>query len=89
MAFLRRFSILLVVAATAVLVAASVASADKPARGCTQNYTLTPVDQSNPTQVATDKNGDQLICSRPVPAGTGNGTSQTPNLVDNTTNYSG
>jgi hypothetical protein len=89
MAFLRRFSILLVVAATAVMVAANVASADKPIRGCTQNYVLTAVNPSSSAQVATDRNGDGWLCSRLVPSGGGNGSGQPPNIVDNTSNYSG
>ena len=87
---LRRLLILAVVAAITVAVAASVASADKPVRGCTQNYTLTSIDNTDPVQVSVDKNGDGNICVRPLPAGNGSGApDKAPNKVDNTTNYGG
>jgi hypothetical protein len=80
---------LCVVAAIAVGVAASVASANKPVRGCTQNYSLDPVDANDPVQVFIDKNVDGFICNRSLPVGNGNGSDRGPNGVDNTTNYSG
>jgi len=87
---LRRVLILALVAAITVGVVASVASADKPVRGCTQNYTLTPIDPTDPIQVSVDKNVDGNICVRPLPAGNGIGApDKAPNKVDNTTNYTG
>jgi hypothetical protein len=88
-AFLGRLVMLCVVGAIAVGVAASVAGAAKPARGCTQNYTLDPVNTSDPVQVSIDKNGDGLICNKSVPVGNGNGVDKTTNGVDNTSNASG
>ena len=88
--FVGRLIMLCVVAAIAVGVAASVASANKPVRGCTQNYTLTPVDQTDPIQVSVDKNVDGNICVRTVPVGNGTPSNDRgPNQVDNTTNYTG
>jgi len=87
---LRRLVVLCVLAAITVGVTASIASADKPVRGCTQNYTLTPVDQTDPIQVSVDKNVDGNICVRTVPVGNGTPTNDRgPNQVDNTTNYTG
>ena len=87
---LRRLIVLAVVAAIPVGVAAGTASADKPVRGCTQNYTLIPVDQSDPVQVAVDKNVDQQICVKDTPVGGGTGTGNSGfNWVDNTSNSQG
>ena len=87
---LRRLVILAVLAAMTIAVAAGTASADKPIRGCTQNYTLTPINPLDPIQVAVDKNGDQQICVRDTPVGGGTGTGNSgSNEVDNTTNSQG
>jgi hypothetical protein len=87
---LRRLVVLCILAAITVGVTASIASADKPVRGCTQNYTLTPVDQTDPIQVSVDKNVDGNICVRTVPVGNGTPPNDRgPNFVDNTTNYTG
>ena len=80
----RRLIMLCVVAAIAVGIAASVASANKPTRGCTKYYTLTPATTAN--DLAADKNGDTLICLSQVE--TGNGSDGHDNVVDNTTNSS-
>jgi len=58
---LRRLVVLGVVALIAVGVAASVASADKPANGCSTNYALTPVDPGNIAMVHQDHNGDGWV----------------------------
>jgi hypothetical protein len=87
---LRRLIVLAVVAAIPVGVAAGTASADKPIRGCTQNYTLAPINPSDPIDVAVDKNGDQQVCVRDTPVGGGTGTGNSgSNEVDNTTNSQG
>jgi hypothetical protein len=87
---LRRLVILAVLAAITVAVAAGTASADKPIRGCPQNYALIPVDQSDPVQVAVNKNGDQQICVKDTPVGDGTGTGNSgSNWVDNTSNSQG
>jgi hypothetical protein len=83
----RRLIMLCVVAAIAVGVAASVAGAKKPARGCTKWYTLTPVDVNDPIQVLTDKNGDEQICVGESQRG--NGAQHEDNYVDNTSNSQG
>jgi hypothetical protein len=81
----RRLIMLCVVAAIAVGIAASVASANKPIRGCTKNYgTPTPATTAN--DMAADKNGDGLVCFSQV--ATGNGSDGHLNVVDNTTNSS-
>jgi len=80
--FIGRLIMLCVVAAIAVGVAASVAGATKPARGCTKWYTLPPATTAN--DFAADKNGDGVICVNQV--ATGNGSDGHLNVVDNTTN---
>ena len=87
--FVGRLFMLCVVAAIAVGVAASVASANKPVRGCPQNFTLDPVNTGDPIQVFIDRNGDGFICNKSVPVGNGNGVDKTTNGVDNTSNASG
>jgi len=87
---LRRLILLCVLAAITVGVTASIANADKPKRGCTQNYAPAAVDQNDPIEVFVDRNGDGTICVRTVPVGNGTPTNDRgPNQVDNTTNYTG
>lgn len=83
--FVARLIMLCVVAAIAVGVAATVASANKPVRGCTKFYG-TPTPASTPEDHAADKNGDGLVCLSQV--ATGNGSDGHYNVVDNTTNSS-
>jgi hypothetical protein len=43
------------------------ALANKPARGCTENFTL-DVTSNHPGSEAIDKNGDGMICFKPIPS---------------------
>ena len=82
----RRLIMLCVVAAIAVGIAASVASANKPIRGCTKNYgTPTPATTAN--DMAADKNGDGLVCCS-VRSRLATAVTDLLNVVDNTTNSS-
>ena len=78
----RRLIMLCVVAAIAVGIAAGVASANKPVRGCTKYYVKTPATTAS--DLAADKNKDGLVCLSQV--ATGNGSDGHYNVVDNTTN---
>ncbi len=77
----KRLMVSALVCAAMIAISPTSALADKPVRGCPENYT--PDATSNhPGSEAIDRNGDLMICFKPIPASGGS-----VNVIDNTSNH--
>ena len=77
----KRLIVSTLVCAGMIAISPASALANKPARGCTENFTL-DVTSNHPGSEAIDKNGDGMICFKPIPSSGG-----TVNVIDNTSNH--
>ena len=83
MAGARYLRLLAVVCAAGIMTftaATGVAQGAKPARGCPDSFTL--INVRDDIDASVDFNGDEKICTKPLPSGEGD-----ENVIDNTSNH--
>ena len=80
--FPKRLIVSIVISASILGIAAQPAAADKPVRGCPNDFELVKVNRNDPVDVAVDLNGDGKICEKPIPAFPPGSF----NVIDNTSN---